>query len=449
MHRCSPLGQQRFFVFRLGGWRAPAQRLCMSETKRIVIVGGGAAGFFAAIAAGELLQAEVLAGKSSGATVTLYEATAHLLSKVRISGGGRCNVTHACFEPRELVQKYPRGGSELIGAFSRWQPRDTVAWFAAHGVTLKTEPDGRMFPVSDDSATIVECLQRAAAAADVRVMTSTGVRNLKRSEQGFALELTSGEMLEADRVLIATGGNKSSAGLMIAQALGHAVEPAVPSLFTFNIARDARLEGLAGVAVERVETSVRGTKLKEQGPLLVTHWGVSGPGILKLSAWGARELAQIDYKFTLVVNFSPVHTRETLVKELAVAREKNLKKQVTTWSPIVGVPQRFWERLVVAAGIGATTPWTNVGNAALANLATQVCAAEFAVSGKSTNKDEFVTCGGVRLREVDFRTMESRLCPGLYFAGEVLDVDGVTGGFNFQAAWTTGWLAGRAMAGGN
>ncbi|MEI8089892.1 MAG: NAD(P)/FAD-dependent oxidoreductase [Opitutaceae bacterium] len=421
----------------------------MSETKRIIIVGGGAAGFFAAIAAGEFLQAELLAGTSSGGTVTLYEATAHLLSKVRISGGGRCNVTHACFEPRELVQKYPRGGRELIGAFSRWQPRDTVAWFAAHGVTLKTESDGRMFPVSDDSATIVECLQRAAAAAGVRVMTSTGVRNLKRSEQGFALELTSGEMLEADRVLIATGGNKSSAGLMIAQALGHAVEPAVPSLFTFNIARDARLEGLAGVAVERVETSVRGTKLKEQGPLLVTHWGVSGPGILKLSAWGARELAQIDYKFTLVVNFSPGHTRETLVKELALAREKNLKKQVTTWSPIVGVPQRFWERLVVAAGIGASTPWTNVGNAALANLATQVCAAEFAVSGKSTNKDEFVTCGGVRLREVDFRTMESRLCPGLYFAGEVLDVDGVTGGFNFQAAWTTGWLAGRAMAGGN
>ncbi len=421
----------------------------MSEKKRIVIVGGGAAGFFAAIAAGELLQAEVLAGISSGGTVTLYEATAHLLAKVRISGGGRCNVTHACFEPRELVQKYPRGGRELIGAFSRWQPRDTVAWFAARGVTLKTESDGRMFPVTDDSATIVECLQRSAVAAGVRVVTGTGVRNLKRSEKGFTLELTSGEMLEADRVLIATGGNKSSAGLTIAQALGHAVEPAVPSLFTFNIARDARLEGLAGVAVERVETSVRGTKLKEQGPLLVTHWGVSGPGVLKLSAWGARELSAMDYNFTLVVNFSPGHTRETLVKELALAREKNLKKQVTTWSPIAGVPQRFWERLVVAAGIGATTPWTNVGNAALANLATQVCAAEFAVSGKSTNKDEFVTCGGVRLREVDFRTMESRLCPGLYFAGEVLDVDGVTGGFNFQAAWTTGWLAGRAMAGVN
>ena len=420
----------------------------MAAQKRIVVVGGGAAGFFAAITAAETLRTDSAEGRGTGGTVTLYEATAHLLAKVRISGGGRCNVTHACFEPRELVKKYPRGGRELIGAFSRFQPRDTVAWFAARGVELKTESDGRMFPVTDDSATIVDCLQRAAADAGVRVVSGVGVRNLSKDAAGFEIELTTGERIPADRVLIATGGNKSSAGLAVARALGHEIEPAVPSLFTFNIAKDARLEGLAGVAVERVETSVRGTKLKEQGPLLVTHWGVSGPGILKLSAWGARELAAMDYRFTLVVNFSPGHTREMLVKELAAAREKNLKKQVTTWSPVAGMPQRFWERLVAAAGIGATMPWTNVGNAAIAALAAQVGAAEFAVSGKSTNKDEFVTCGGVRLREVDFKTMESRLCPGLHFAGEVLDIDGVTGGFNFQSAWTTGWLAGRAMAGG-
>ena len=436
----------------------------MAAQKSIVVVGGGAAGFFAAITAAETLRAGAAEGRDGGGTVTLYEATAHLLAKVRISGGGRCNVTHACFEPRELVKKYPRGGRELIGAFSRFQPRDTVAWFESRGVELKTESDGRMFPVTDDSATIVACLQRAAADAGVRVVTGVGVRSLKvepvvpnrlagdaESPMGaagptFRVELTTGESISADRVLIATGGNKSSAGLAVARALGHEIEPAVPSLFTFNIAKDARLEGLAGVAVERVETSVRGMKLKERGPLLVTHWGVSGPGILKLSAWGARDLAAMDYKFTLVVNFAPEHSRETLVKELAAAREKNLKKQVTTWSPVAGVPQRFWERLVVAAGIGATTPWTNVGNAGIAALAAQVGAAEFAVSGKSTNKDEFVTCGGVRLREVEFRTMESRLCPGLHFAGEVLDIDGVTGGFNFQAAWTTGWLAGRAMA---
>ncbi len=437
----------------------------MAAQKSIVVVGGGAAGFFAAITAAETLRAGAAEGRDGGGTVTLYEATAHLLAKVRISGGGRCNVTHACFEPRELVKKYPRGGRELIGAFSRFQPRDTVAWFASRGVELKTESDGRMFPVTDDSATIVACLQRAAADAGVRVVTGVGVRSLKvepvvpnrlagdaESPMGaagptFRVELTTGESISADRVLFATGGNKSSAGLAVARALGHEIEPAVPSLFTFNIAKDARLEGLAGVAVERVETSVRGMKLKERGPLLVTHWGVSGPGILKLSAWGARDLAAMDYKFTLVVNFAPEHSRETLVKELAAAREKNLKKQVTTWSPVAGMPQRFWERLVVAAGIGATTPWTNVGNAGIAALAAQVGAAEFAVSGKSTNKDEFVTCGGVRLREVEFRTMESRLCPGLHFAGEVLDIDGVTGGFNFQAAWTTGWLAGRAMAG--
>ncbi len=437
----------------------------MAAQKSIVVVGGGAAGFFAAITAAETLRAGAAEGRDGGGTVTLYEATAHLLAKVRISGGGRCNVTHACFEPRELVKKYPRGGRELIGAFSRFQPRDTVAWFASRGVELKTESDGRMFPVTDDSATIVACLQRAAADAGVRVVTGVGVRSLKvepvvpnrlagdaESPMGaagptFRVELTTGESISADRVLIATGGNKSSAGLAVARALGHEIEPAVPSLFTFNIAKDARLEGLAGVAVERVETSVRGMKLKERGPLLVTHWGVSGPGILKLSAWGARDLGAMDYKFTLVVNFAPEHSRETLVKELAAAREKNLKKQVTTWSPVAGMPQRFWERLVVAAGIGATTPWTNVGNAGIAALAAQVGAAEFAVSGKSTNKDEFVTCGGVRLREVEFRTMESRLCPGLHFAGEVLDIDGVTGGFNFQSAWTTGWLAGRAMAG--
>lgn len=462
-----------FFIFRLGGGDELSQRAPMSEEKHIVVAGGGAAGYFAAIAAAEQLGGAN--GVCPGGRVTIYEATAHLLAKVKVSGGGRCNVTHACFEPRELVKRYPRGERELLGAFSRFQPRDTVAWFAARGVELKTEADGRMFPVTDDSATIVACLQRAAAEAGVRVVTGVGLRKVERvsrssalwasavnsasdgeagggtrptlAEGGpFVVELTSGEIVRSDRVLLATGGNKSSAGLVIAQALGHAIEPPVPSLFTFNIAADPRLKELAGVAVERVETAVRGTKLRADGPLLVTHWGLSGPAILKLSAWGARELAAMEYKFTLTVNFALLHTRETLVKELMTVREKNLRKQITTWSPIAGVPQRFWERLVVAAGIAPTTPWTGAGNAALGGLATQICAAEFAVTGKSTNKEEFVTCGGVRLREVDFKTMESRLCPGLHFAGEVLDIDGITGGFNFQSAWTTGWLAGRAMA---
>lgn len=414
----------------------------MSEKTRVVIVGGGAAGFFAAITCAEKL------GPSG--EVTIYEATAHPLAKVRVSGGGRCNVTHACFEPRELVKRYPRGGRELLGAFHRWQPRDMIAWLAARGVETKTEEDGRMFPVTDDSATIVDCLMRAAEQAGVRIVTPMGVRKVERVNRegeapSFWVTLTDGSGVRCERILIATGGNRSSAGFMIAEALGHAIEPLVPSLFTFHI-DDARLIGLSGVSVENAIASVGGTKLRESGPLLVTHWGLSGPAILKLSAWGARELAARNYEFPLTVNFAPPHTRESLVRELTGVREKNPRKQITTWSPLP-MPQRLWERLVTSSGIVATTPWTGVGNAALATLAAQLTAAEFKVVGKSLFKEEFVTCGGVRLSEVDFRTMESRLCPGLYFAGEVLDIDGVTGGFNFQSAWTTGRLAGLAMAG--
>ena len=412
----------------------------MAEKKRVMIVGGGAAGFFAAIACAEQLGA---AGE-----VTIYEATAHPLAKVRVSGGGRCNVTHACFEPRELVKRYPRGGRELLGAFHRWQPRDTVEWFAARGVELKTEEDGRMFPTTDDSATIVECLLRAAQEAGVNVLTM-GVRKAERvgregAAPDFWVTLTDGSGVRCDRLLLATGGNRSSAGFTIAGALGHAIEPLVPSLFTFHI-DDARLIGLSGVSVENAETSVQGTSLRESGPLLITHWGLSGPAVLKLSAWGARELAAMKYEFPLKVNFAPPYTRDALVRELTAVREKNLRKQIATWSPLA-MPQRLWERFVTAAGIAPATPWTGVANAALAVLASQITAAEFKVVGKSLFKEEFVTCGGVRLGEVDFRTMESRVCPGLHFAGEILDIDGVTGGFNFQSAWTTGWLAGQAMA---
>jgi predicted Rossmann fold flavoprotein len=408
----------------------------MSEHRRVVVVGGGAAGFFAAIACAEKLGPR--------GSVTIYEATAHPLAKVRVSGGGRCNVTHACFEPRELVKKYPRGGRELLGAFHRWQPRDTIAWFAERGVETKTEEDGRMFPITDDSATIAECLLRAAETAGMRLVTSLGVRTVERAGADFWLTLTDGSNVRCERLLLATGGNRASAGFTSAEKLGHTIEPLVPSLFTFHI-DDARLIGLSGVSVENAAVSVRGSKLRESGPLLITHWGLSGPAVLKLSAWGARELADANYEFTLVVNWTGTHTRDTLVRELTAVREKNLRKQITTWSPLA-MPQRLWERLVTSAGIAATTPWAQVGNAALGTLATQLTAAELKVVGKSLFKEEFVTCGGVRLSEVDFRTMESRVCPGLHFAGEVLDIDGVTGGFNFQSAWTTGWLAGQAMA---
>ncbi len=443
-------------AFLFGQAAGPAARSRAMGQRHVIIAGGGAAGFFAAIACAEADPA---------CTVTLYEATAHPLAKVRVSGGGRCNVTHACFEPRELVKRYPRGGRELLGAFHRWQPRDTVEWFASRGVPLKTEADGRMFPVTDSSQTIVDCLEAAAAKAGVRVVLRTGIRRVGRvipnapqevrgadgalgiTHPAFSVELTTGEVVSCDRLLLATGGNRSNAGFEIAAQLGHTIEPPVPSLFTFNI-DDPRLRGLSGVSVEDAITSVHAPVRQERGPLLITHWGLSGPAVLKLSAWGARTLHTHDYKFTLVVNWAPAFNPETLRAELERAKAANPRKQLGTWCP-VGLPLRLWEKLLPAAGLKPETTWATLSGAALRALAAQVGAGEFAVNGKSTFKEEFVTCGGVRLAEIDFKTMESRLVPGLHFAGEVIDVDGITGGFNFQAAWTGGWLAGRAMAGGS
>ena len=408
----------------------------MPPTRHIAVLGGGAAGFFAAITCAEKL------GKDG--SVTLFEATPHLLAKVRISGGGRCNVTHSCFEPAELVKKYPRGGRELLGAFHRFQPQDTIEWFASRGVATKTEEDGRMFPTTDDSATIVDCLMSAAARAGVSIRLSTAVRSAVKQGATFQLTLGTGTVEEFGRVIVATGGNKASGGLAIAESFGHAIVPPVPSLFTFHIT-DSRLTDLSGISVENAGVTAPGTKLKTDGPVLITHAGLSGPGILKLSAWGARDFAEKNYAFPVALNWVPPHTRDSLIKALSVVREQNARKQVTTFSP-VAMPQRLWERFVIAAGIPTTTPWAHVSNPALQALAGQLTGAEFKVDGKSMFKDEFVTCGGVKLSEVDFKTMESRKTPGLHFAGEVLDIDGVTGGFNFQNAWTTGYLAGTACA---
>lgn len=403
---------------------------------RVLIVGGGASGFFAAIRCAQA---------NPQARVVLYETGAQVLSKVRISGGGRCNATHACFEPRELVKHYPRGARELLGPFYRWGPRETIAWFAEHGVELKTESDGRMFPVTDDSATIVDCLARAAEEAGVRVYMRMGVRQIERCSADettplFAVTFSDGSAAEFDRVILATGGGRGSAGPEIAQKLGHTLVPPVPSLFTFHI-DDARIRGLEGLSVPDVATAIKGTKLREAGPLLVTHWGMSGPAILKLSAWGARELAACDYRCTLVVAWTGGRSKAEVFSMLGSARAANPRKQVATWNPF-GLPARLWERLAAASGIADGVVWTGVSNGLLQAFASQLAGGEFAVEGKSLNKEEFVTCGGVSLREVDFRTMESRVCPGLFFAGELLDIDGVTGGFNFQAAWTTGWIAG-------
>lgn len=426
--------------------------------RKIIVAGGGAAGFFAALACAEA---------DPGCVVTIYEATAHPLAKVKVSGGGRCNVTHACFEPRDLVARYPRGGRELLGAFHRWQPRNTVEWFAQRGVPLKTEADGRMFPVTDDSQTIVDCLMQTAQKAGVVLKTRCGITRVERgvpdeldpnasglsakalaTVEGrvppFRITLTTGDTVTCDRLLLATGGNRANAGFEIARQFGHTIVPPVPSLFTFHI-NDPRLQELSGLSVEEAAVAVRGTALHERGPLLVTHWGLSGPAILKLSAWGARELHDCGYRFTLLVDWAPQFNSETRRAALEQARTAHPKKQLGTWCPL-GLPLRLWEKLLAAAGILPGAVWTTASGAALRALAAQVGAGEFAVTGKSMFKEEFVTCGGVRLSEVDFKTMESRLVPGLHFAGEVLDIDGLTGGFNFQAAWTGGWLAGQAMA---
>ncbi len=402
---------------------------------KVVVVGGGAAGFFGAITC-----AEALAGRGA---VTVLERGANVLQKVKISGGGRCNVTHSCFEPKELAKRYPRGGPALIGAFHRFQATDTVKWFEAHGVVLKTEPDGRMFPTTDQSQTIINCLTNAARASGVELRTSCGVERVeRRSEGGFRLRLSVGGTLDCDVLLLATGGTKAAD--VLTSSLGHTIEPPVPSLFTFHIA-DKRLEGLSGLAVERATVSVAGTKLKETGPVLITHWGLSGPGILRLSAWGARELAAFAYTFSLRVNWLPDHNFESVIALAQAQRGLTGARQVSNVA-LAGLPSRLWERLVTTAGIAPQTQWAGLTKAQTQTLARLLVESEFAVTGKSMNKEEFVTCGGVRLAEVDFKTMASRVCPGLYFAGELLDIDGITGGFNFQAAWTTGWLAGNAMA---
>ena len=403
---------------------------------KIVVVGGGAAGFFAAIAAAE---------SSPQASVTILERGARTLSKVRVSGGGRCNVTHSCFDPKELFRRYPRGGRALIAPFTRFGPTETVEWFEGRGVRLKTEADGRMFPVTDSSQTIIDCLTGSAERAGVRVLCETSLHSaLKRQGGGFALELSKNGKMECDRLLWAGGGCRVEAHP--AASLGHSLLPPVPSLFTFHI-DTPWLSELPGVSVASVEVSVVGSGLKERGPLLVTHTGLSGPAILRLSAWGARELHGRGYEFPLRINWLPDTNREAIMQEFQARRDTAGAQTIlrSRWNPL---PARLWEQLVIQAGIPKETRWARLGRSEALQLAVLLTATELPVRGKSMNKEEFVTCGGIPLPEVDFKTMGSRITPGLHFAGEALDIDGITGGFNFQAAWTTGWIAGHAMAQG-
>ena len=404
-----------------------------SSTWDVIIAGGGPAGFFAAIRCAEL---------NPSLRVLIIEKSTQTLSKVIVSGGGRCNVTHACFDPAQLVTFYPRGGMALRGPFTRFQPRDTVQWFTSRGVPLKTESDGRMFPVTDSSETVAECLREAAKKAGVMVLAKTKLLAVEKSPKGgFKLEVRQeAEMfLKTKSLVIATGSDPQTRTIL--ESLEHTLESPVPSLFTFNV-KDARIDGLAGVSVENVTVKMGG--LTQSGPLLITHWGLSGPAILRLSAWGARQLFETKYRSALTVNWLGDFGLERTLEVLQRHKDwhENARRKVGGSAAFTQIPTRLWKGLTQFVG---EKNWADVSKSELRRLANELAAGEFQINGKGQFKEEFVTCGGVRLDEVDFKTMQSRRVDGLFFAGEVLDIDGVTGGFNFQSAWTTGWLAGTAL----
>jgi predicted Rossmann fold flavoprotein len=406
------------------------------KTGRVVVAGGGAAGIFGALTCAEA---------APGTEIIVLEKAPEPLTKVRISGGGRCNVTHDCFDPAEFAPRYPRGERALRSAFHRFQAKDTVEWFESRGVALKTEPDGRMFPTTDSSQTIIDCLLAEARRLGVSIRTGNGLESIRKREHGgFEMNTSRGENWEAACVLLATGGCRAASMAKPALDLGHTLVSPVPSLFTFTISAPW-LRQLAGISVETASVTIPETRLSEIGPLLITHAGLSGPVILRLSAWGARILSDRNYAFPLLVNWLPKLELSALDMEIEQRKTSVAARKITN-APIGGLPSRLWEALVIRAGIDLETRWAHLNRQQRHELIQILTRSELRVEGKSLNKDEFVTCGGIPLPEVDFKTMESRICPGLFFAGEVLDFDGITGGFNFQAAWTTGWIAGRAIA---
>jgi hypothetical protein len=405
---------------------------------KLVVVGGGAAGFFCAVNAARM---------APGLRVVLLEKTDKLLSKVRISGGGRCNVTHACDDIDVMASRYPRGRHFVRKAFHRFFTNDTIAWFRERGVALKAEADGRMFPVTDDSSTIVECLLREAGRYGVDIRMHAQVRAVQSGEQGngFEVVLTDGEVIRADVLCVAAGGYPKQASFAWLEALGHTVEPPLPSLFTLNAPKHP-ITALMGVVVTDAKVTVRGTRLEERGPVLITHWGLSGPAVLRLSAWGARILHDQQYRGEAVINWLPGQTADSLRDLLQDLRSVKGGQSVSGKSS-VQLPARLWTFLTVQAGIAAETRWHELPNKLLYRLVENITHYVLPFEGKTTFKEEFVTAGGIRTAEVDPQTMQSRKLPGLYFAGEILDVDGITGGYNFQHAWTSGYIAAMAIAG--
>ncbi|HET6243181.1 MAG: NAD(P)/FAD-dependent oxidoreductase [Bacteroidetes bacterium] len=404
------------------------------KNKSIIIVGAGAAGIFAAINA---------AKKNPQIEVTVLEKSSKLLAKVKVSGGGRCNVTNACQETKELVKNYPRGNKELALSFSKFNTTDTVNWFSQRGVELKAEADGRMFPLTNSSQTIIDCLLKECKDLGVKIYTNSDVKSIVKKANSFDLSLASGQILECNKLLIATGGSNKAESYKWLEVLGHSIEIPLPSLFTFNIKNNS-LSQLAGISVKLATVKIAGTKLIQKGPVLITHWGLSGPAVLKLSAWGARILYEKKYIYTVLINWLLEQNEEQAREFLEEYKTANPLKKVSGTSP-VNLPLRLWQYLVSKAEIDAETKWNNLSGKNFNRLINNLVCDAYEASGKTTYKEEFVTCGGIKLNEVDMQTMESRLCKGLFFAGEVINVDGVTGGFNFQAAWTTGWLASQAV----
>ena len=402
----------------------------MNQNFNIIVVGGGAAGFFTAINIVE---------KNPKLKVSILERGAEVLQKVRISGGGRCNVTHACFEPNELVKFYPRGEKELRGPFHQFCSGDTIEWFERHGVELKIEDDGRMFPISNSSQTIIDCFLQATQKLGIKILTGQSVQSIFENN-GFWKVETQSEHYLVEKLILATGSNPKIWELL--QNFGHAIVSPVPSLFTFNI-KDTRIKELPGVAAN-VSVKVKDTKLNSSGPLLITHWGMSGPAILKLSAWGARILHDKNYQFTIYVNWLNDVDTEDAEKILKELKQEQAKKAVSKKSPFE-FPNRLWESLVLASGIESQTKWADVSKIQLQKLAHELTNASFQVNGKSTFKEEFVTAGGIDLKEINFKTMESKLHQNLYFAGEIVNIDAITGGFNFQNAWTSGFIIANAF----
>lgn len=396
----------------------------------IIVIGGGAAGFFTAINAAEM---------DPESKILILERGKEVLTKVRISGGGRCNVTHAEFTPSELIKNYPRGEKELRGPFHSFMTGDTIDWFEKRGVELKIEEDGRMFPVSNSSETIINCFMEEVRRLGIEVLQNHPVKSLRKSGESWDIK-TSSEEFQAKKVLVATGSNPKIWNLM--EKLGHTIVPAVPSLFTFNC-KDNRIEELAGVA-SYAEVAVVGEKLESEGPLLITHWGFSGPGILKLSAWGARILHDLKYSFKIEVNWLPGKSEEEVFEDLVQLKQQLAKQKLNKYSQFE-LPKRLWQNLVKAAGIEESLIWADLNKKQLISLSKQLVKGIFQINGKSTFKDEFVTAGGVDLKEVNFKTFESKKQSNLFFAGEILNIDAITGGFNFQNAWTGGYLAAKSM----